>query len=129
MARSKKKTDSLDNLKPLLEERGELYEEKKAIEDEIKKLDETLRPMLEGRGAVTYAGHQFEVRLNEGRKSFDRKKAEAFIEDNGGKVSGSISSKTSYIVAGDNMGPSKRVKAEQLNIPIITEENFLQMII
>lgn len=50
------------------------------------------------------------------------------IEDNGGKVSSSISKKTSYIVAGDNMGPSKRSKAEDLNIPIITEDDYLVML-
>jgi len=51
------------------------------------------------------------------------------IEDNGGKVSSSISSKTSYIVAGANMGPSKLQKANDLNIPIISEQEFLQLII
>lgn len=50
------------------------------------------------------------------------------IEDNGGKVSGSISSKTSYVVAGENMGPSKLTKAESLEIPIIDEEKFLKML-
>ncbi|MCX2837617.1 NAD-dependent DNA ligase LigA [Salinimicrobium profundisediminis] len=50
------------------------------------------------------------------------------IEDNGGKVSGSISSKTSYVVAGENMGPSKLAKAESLQITIIDEEKFLEMI-
>lgn len=50
------------------------------------------------------------------------------IEDNGGKVSNSISGKTSFVVAGDNMGPSKRTKAEGLGIPIISEDDFLQMI-
>ena len=50
------------------------------------------------------------------------------IEDNGGKVSSSISKKTNYIIAGDNMGPSKRTKAEELNIPIISEDNFLEML-
>jgi len=50
------------------------------------------------------------------------------IEDNGGKVSSSISSKTGFVVAGDNMGPSKRTKAEGLGIPIISEDDFLQMI-
>ena len=50
------------------------------------------------------------------------------IEDNGGKVSSSISSKTSFIVAGDNMGPSKKLKAEQLNISLINEHEFLQKI-
>ena len=50
------------------------------------------------------------------------------IEDNGGKVSSSISKKTSFIVAGDNMGPSKLEKAESLEIPIITEQNFIDML-
>ncbi|MFT5217085.1 MAG: DNA ligase (NAD+) [Glaciecola sp.] len=51
------------------------------------------------------------------------------IEDNGGKVSSSISSKTSYLVAGDKMGPSKRAKAETLNVLIISEQDFLNSII
>lgn len=50
------------------------------------------------------------------------------IEDNGGKVGSSISSKTSYLVAGDKMGPSKRTKAENLGIPIISEHDFINMI-
>jgi DNA ligase (NAD+) len=50
------------------------------------------------------------------------------IEDNGGKVSSSISKKTDYLVAGDNMGPSKKVKAETLGVSIISEDEFLQMI-
>ncbi|REH50568.1 DNA ligase (NAD+) [Tenacibaculum gallaicum] len=50
------------------------------------------------------------------------------IEDNGGKVSSSISKKTTYIIAGDNMGPSKLTKAESLGIPIISEEDFIDMI-
>lgn len=50
------------------------------------------------------------------------------IEDNGGKVNSSISSKTSYVVAGANMGPSKKEKADKLGIPIISEDDFLAMI-
>ncbi|WP_117879359.1 NAD-dependent DNA ligase LigA [Aureibaculum luteum] len=50
------------------------------------------------------------------------------IEDNGGKVSSSISKKTNYIIAGDNMGPSKRTKAEDLGIPIISEDDYIAMI-
>ena len=59
---------------------------------------------------------------------FDRNDLKKSIEDNGGKVSGSISKKTNYIVAGDNMGPSKRTKAEGLKVPIITEKEYLKMI-
>ncbi|CAL2083678.1 DNA ligase [Tenacibaculum sp. 190524A05c] len=50
------------------------------------------------------------------------------IEDNGGKVSSSISKKTSFIVAGDNMGPSKLTKAQNLGVSIITEQDFINMI-
>jgi DNA ligase (NAD+) len=50
------------------------------------------------------------------------------IEDNGGKVSASISKKTNYIVAGDNMGPSKLAKAQDLGIEIISEQDFLDKI-
>ncbi|WP_046745442.1 NAD-dependent DNA ligase LigA [Kordia zhangzhouensis] len=57
-----------------------------------------------------------------------RNELKKMIENNGGKVSSSISSKTSYVVAGDKMGPSKREKADKLNIPILTEDEFLNMI-
>jgi len=50
------------------------------------------------------------------------------IEDNGGKVSSSISKKTNFIVAGDNMGPSKLAKAQNLGISIITEQDFIDKI-
>lgn len=50
------------------------------------------------------------------------------IEQNGGKNVGSISGKTSFILAGDNMGPSKLQKAEKLGIPIVNEDEFLKMI-
>jgi len=59
---------------------------------------------------------------------FNRNDLKKSIEDNGGKVSSSISKKTSYIIAGDNMGPSKRAKAESLNIPIISENAILEML-
>lgn len=57
-----------------------------------------------------------------------RNELKKLIEDNGGKVSGSISSKTNYLVAGDNMGPSKLAKAEQLGTKILNEEQFLRML-
>ena len=50
------------------------------------------------------------------------------IEEHGGKNVGSISGKTSFILAGDNMGPAKLQKAEKLGIPIIDEDTFLEMI-
>ena len=57
-----------------------------------------------------------------------RDEYKTMIEQHGGKNVGSISSKTSFILAGDNMGPSKLQKAEKLGIPIIDEDTFLKMI-
>ncbi len=57
-----------------------------------------------------------------------RTELKKLIEDNGGKVASSISAKTGFVVAGDKMGPSKRTKAESLGVPIITEDDFLEMI-
>ncbi|PVW16526.1 NAD-dependent DNA ligase LigA [Marixanthomonas spongiae] len=57
-----------------------------------------------------------------------RTELKKLIEDNGGKVSSSISGKTNYVVAGDKMGPSKKTKAENLGVPIISEDDFLNMI-
>lgn len=57
-----------------------------------------------------------------------RDEYKALIEQNGGKNVGSISGKTSFVLAGDNMGPSKLEKAERLGVPIISEDDFLKMI-
>ncbi|MBO4485673.1 MAG: NAD-dependent DNA ligase LigA [Prevotella sp.] len=57
-----------------------------------------------------------------------RDEYKALIEQHGGKNVGSISGKTSFILAGENMGPSKLQKAEKLGIPIVNEEEFLRMI-
>jgi len=57
-----------------------------------------------------------------------RAELKKLIEDNGGRVSSSISAKTSYIVAGAKMGPSKKEKAEKLNITLLSEAEFLQKI-
>ncbi len=59
---------------------------------------------------------------------FSRDEIKADIERHGGKVSGSISGKTTYIVAGENMGPEKRKKAEKLGVQIITEQQYLDMV-
>ena len=57
-----------------------------------------------------------------------RDEYKAIIEQNGGKNAGSISKKTSFILAGENMGPAKAEKANSLGIPLISEDDFLQMI-
>ena len=59
---------------------------------------------------------------------YSRDELKQAIEDNGGKIGSSISAKTDYVVAGDNMGPAKLDKANKLNIPIISEEDFKVMI-
>jgi DNA ligase (NAD+) len=59
---------------------------------------------------------------------FSRDELKKAIEDNGGKVGSSISAKTHYVVAGDNMGPAKLEKATQLKIPILSELDFMAMI-
>lgn len=61
-------------------------------------------------------------------KHHSRDEYKRIIEQNGGKNVGSISGKTSFILAGDNMGPAKLQKAEKLGVPIVDEETFLEMI-
>lgn len=61
-------------------------------------------------------------------KKFSRDTAKEMIEQHGGKNTSSISVKTDYVLAGDQMGPAKREKAEKLGIPIIDEDGFLALI-
>lgn len=60
--------------------------------------------------------------------NFSRDGLKEIIEKNGGKNVSSISTKTDYLLAGENMGPSKLEKAKELNIPIITEDEFLEIL-
>ena len=58
----------------------------------------------------------------------NRKEAQEFIEKKGGKVTGSVTSKTTYLINNDNTSnSSKNKKAKELQIPILTEEEFLEM--
>jgi len=57
-----------------------------------------------------------------------RDELKELIEKNGGKNSGAVTSKTSLLIAGSNMGPEKRKKAEKLGIPILTEEELIRLI-
>jgi DNA ligase (NAD+) len=57
-----------------------------------------------------------------------RRELQDLIEKHGGKNTNSISKKTDYLIAGENMGPSKLTKAENLGVKIITEEQFLKMV-
>ncbi|RRJ90192.1 NAD-dependent DNA ligase LigA [Flavobacterium macacae] len=59
---------------------------------------------------------------------FNRDDLKKAIEDNGGKVGSSISAKTDFVIAGDNMGPAKLEKATKLNVSIISEDDFIAML-
>jgi DNA ligase (NAD+) len=61
-------------------------------------------------------------------EKFSRDELKAMIELNGGKNVSSISSKTNYLIAGENIGPSKLEKAQKLKIPVISEDEFIQLI-
>ena len=58
---------------------------------------------------------------------FTREGIKADIESHGGKVSSSISAKTTYVVAGDKMGPEKLKKAEKLGVRILTEAEYMEL--
>ena len=61
-------------------------------------------------------------------EKFSRDDLKKAIEDNGGKVGSSISAKTDYVIAGDNMGPAKLEKANKLNVSIISEDDFITIL-
>jgi DNA ligase (NAD+) len=61
-------------------------------------------------------------------ENYSRDELKKAIEDNGGKIGSSISAKTDYVVAGDNMGPAKLEKATKLNVPVISETDFELML-
>jgi DNA ligase (NAD+) len=84
-------------------------------EEEILKLSD----LLQGKSVVVSGSFDTPQR---------RKELERLVELHGGKKVDSVSASTSFIIAGDNMGPSKLQKAQKLNIPVITESDFLKMI-
>ena len=57
-----------------------------------------------------------------------REELTTVIESNGGKILSGISGKLNYLLAGDNMGPSKLEKAKKLNVPLISQEDLLNML-
>lgn len=86
--------------------------------EEIATVSQQLSTALEGKSIVisgTFAHHS-------------RDEYKEMIEAHGGKNVGSVSKKTSFILAGENMGPEKRKKAESLGIPLITEDDFLALL-
>jgi len=61
-------------------------------------------------------------------EQYSREELKVMIENNGGKILSSISAKLNYLLAGDNMGPSKLEKAQKLNVPLISENDLLEML-
>jgi DNA ligase (NAD+) len=61
-------------------------------------------------------------------EKYSREELKALIEENGGKILSGISAKLNYLVAGDNMGPSKLEKATKLNVPLISEDELLKIL-
>ena len=57
-------------------------------------------------------------------KNYEREQLQEMIIKNGGRILSSVSGKLDYLLAGDNMGPSKKEKAEKLGVKIISEEDF-----
>lgn len=104
------KTDNIDLIDRLEQSKVQLSEEFLELEQES--------TSLEGKSFVISGVFQ----------NFDRDGLRDKIILNGGKVVSSISSKLDYLIAGDNMGPSKLEKANQLSIKIITEEEFLNLL-
>lgn len=88
------------------------------VQFELTEVDTSVSNKLEGKTVVVSGVFQL----------YSRDELKKAIEDNGGKVGSSISSKTDFVIAGDNMGPAKLEKAKQLNISIITEYQFKDMI-
>ncbi len=91
---------------------------KAGIQMELKETETAVENKLQGKSFVVsgvFANHS-------------REEIKALIEQYGGKNTSSISSKTDYVLAGDKMGPAKKEKAEKLNVPFISEEDFEGMI-
>jgi DNA ligase (NAD+) len=61
-------------------------------------------------------------------ENYSREELKNMIESNGGKILSGISAKLNYLVAGDNMGPSKLEKANKLNVPLISEDDLLELL-
>jgi len=90
----------------------------KGIQFEVKEIIEKKSGKLDGKTFVVSGVF----------RNFSRDEVKIAIEENGGRNASSVSSKTDYIIAGENMGPSKLEKATQLGIKIISEEEFIGMI-
>lgn len=98
----------------------------KAIVEELQKAGLKLALEEKNPGSGQLNGKSFVV--SGVFNSYSREALKQLIEQHGGEIKSSISSKTSYLLAGENSGPSKLSKAEQLGIPILSEEDFMRLV-
>lgn len=101
-------------------------EENRRIIEELKAAGLQLETVAEVKASNKLEG--LKIVISGVFEKFSRNELKAMIEDNGGKNVGSISAKTSYLVAGDNMGPAKLEKANKLGVEIISELDLEKMI-
>jgi len=108
----------------------EYFEDEKHRE-EIEKLKERGLQFVAEEKEVFLASEKLSGKsfIISGTFSRSRDELKDIIEQNGGKILSSISAKLDYLVAGDNMGPAKLEKATKLNIPIISDEELMGMIV
>ena len=99
-------------------------EENRRLMKRLKEAGLTMECLEEENEDARFAGLTFVITGT--LPTMDRKDAAALIEKMGGKVTGSVSKKTTYLLAGERAG-SKRKKAEELGIPVISEEELKQM--
>ncbi len=99
-------------------------EENKKLMEQLKQEGLNMECLEEDRGDLIFSGLTFVITGT--LPNMDRKEAAAYIEQFGGKVTGSVSKKTNYLLAGENAG-SKLKKAQDLGISIISEEELLHM--
>ncbi|MBR4389193.1 MAG: NAD-dependent DNA ligase LigA [Prevotella sp.] len=103
-------------------------EENKRILDRLKEVGLQMALSDEQRQGISNTLEGKSIVISGVFSQHSRDEYKAIIEQHGGKNVGSISAKTSFILAGENMGPSKLQKAQKLNIPIVNEEEFLKML-
>lgn len=107
------------------------YFEGEVHQQEIEKLKDSGLQFVVEEKEVTLASDKFSGKtfiISGTFEKFSRDELKDIIEANGGKILSSISAKLNYLVAGDNMGPSKLEKATKLNIPIISDDELMGML-
>jgi DNA ligase (NAD+) len=107
------------------------YFEGEVHAEEIEKLKASGLQFVVEEKEVTLASDKFSGKtfiISGTFEKFSRDELKDIIEANGGKILSSISAKLNYLVAGDNMGPSKLEKATKLNIPVISDDELMEML-